>query len=366
MTLLLNGEHKFAEVIKAINEAKHHIHIEYYIYEDDVIGKTIEHLLIKKAAEGITVRFIYDDFGSHSIRRQLLKRFRKGGVSAFPFYKVIFWAFTNRLNYRNHRKIIVIDGKVGFVGGINVSDKYINDPGTPNKLYWRDTHLKIEGPGVLQLQHIFLGDWNFCANDNIKPEPAYFPGQPFLPQQGGQMVQIASSGPDSDRPTVLYAMLQAINLATKEILITTPYFIPGESIVDALIVSALGGVSVKLLVPGISDSRLVNAAAHSYYDDLLSAGVEIFLYEKGFIHAKTLVIDRQLSMVGTANMDNRSFELNFEVNAIVYDQQTAEELVAAFTDDIQQSKKIDIHEWENRPVLRRLWEKTARLMSPVL
>jgi len=366
VTLLLNGENKFAEVIKAINEAKHHIHIEYYIYEDDEIGKTIERLLIKKAAEGITVRFIYDDFGSRSIRRQLVKRIRNGGVSAFPFHKVKFWAFANRLNYRNHRKIIIVDGKVGFVGGINVSDKYINDPGTPDKLYWRDTHLKIEGPGVLQLQHIFLGDWNFCANDNIKPEPVYFPGTPFLPQQGGQMVQIASSGPDSDRPTVLYALLQAINLAATEILITTPYFIPGESIVDALIVSALGGVSVKLLVPGISDSRIVNAAAHSYYDDLLSAGVEIFLYDKGFIHAKTIVVDRKLSMVGTANMDNRSFELNFEVNAIVYDQPIADQLVAAFAEDIQHSKKIDIIEWADRPVLRRLWEKTARLMSPVL
>lgn len=366
VSLLVNGEQKFKAVIEAINEARDHIHIEYYIYEDDEIGKTIERLLISKAAEGVTIRFIYDDFGSRSVRHKMAKRLKDGGVTAYPFYKVIFWALGNRLNYRNHRKIIVIDGKVGFVGGINVSDKYINKEGSENQLYWRDTHLKIEGAGVLQLQHIFLGDWNFCANQSIGPEPKYFPDPATLPKPGNQVVQIASSGPDSDRPTVLYAVLQAINLATTEILITTPYFIPGESILDALIVSALGGVSVKLLVPGVSDSKLVNAAAHSYYDDLLAAGVEIYLYQKGFIHAKTLVVDRKLSMVGTANMDFRSFELNFEVNALVYDQQTAEELVAAFTEDVQYSNKINWKEWQNRPLITQLFEKTARLMSPVL
>jgi cardiolipin synthase A/B len=365
VSLLLNGEKKFDEVIRCISEAKRHIHIEYYIYEDDEIGGTIERLLIKKAAEGVAVRFIYDDFGSRPIRRKLVKRLRTGGVPAFPFHKVLLWAFANRLNYRNHRKIIVIDGTVGFVGGVNVSDKYINSPGTKN-VFWRDTHLKIEGAGVLELQHIFLSDWNFCANDDIVPDSDYFPNPITSAIQGSQLVQIASSGPDSDRPTVLYAILQAINLATTEILITTPYFIPGESITDALIVAALGGVKVQLLVPGISDSRIVNAAAHSYYDDLLAAGVEIFLYQKGFVHAKTIVADRMMSMVGTANMDYRSFELNFEVNAIVYDRQLADELAAAFQDDLENSIKINPVEWQNRPVSTFLLEKTARLMSPIL
>ena len=365
VSLLLNGEQKFEEVLRCIDQARRHIHIEYYIYEDDEIGGTIERLLIKKAAEGVAVRFIYDDFGSRPIRKKLVKRLRKGGVAAFPFHKVLLWAFANRLNYRNHRKIIVIDGTVGFVGGVNVSDKYINSAASKNKVFWRDTHLKIEGAGVLQLQHIFLSDWNFCAKDSIVPDADYFPN-PMTSIQGSQLVQIASSGPDSDRPTVLYAILQAINLAETEILITTPYFIPGESITDALIVAALGGVKVQLLVPGVSDSRIVNAAAHSYYDDLLSAGVEIFLYQKGFVHAKTIVADRMVSMVGTANMDYRSFELNFEVNAIVYDRQFAEELATAFENDIEYSIKINPNEWHSRPVATLLLEKTARLMSPVL
>ncbi|HSB93389.1 MAG TPA: phospholipase D-like domain-containing protein, partial [Flavitalea sp.] len=170
VTLLLNGEQKFEEVLRCISEAKSHIHIEYYIYEDDEIGRAIERLLVKKASEGVSVRFIYDDFGSRPIRRKLVRRLKKGGVSAFPFHKVLLWAFANRLNYRNHRKIIVIDGNIGFVGGVNVSDKYINGAGIKNKIYWRDTHLKIEGAGVLQLQHIFLSDWNFCAKDNIVPD----------------------------------------------------------------------------------------------------------------------------------------------------------------------------------------------------
>jgi len=364
--LLINGENKFPSVLDALRSAKEHIHIEYYIYEDDEIGRTIESILIQKAREGVTVRFIYDDFGSRSVRRKLVPRLKKSGVKAFPFYKVIFISTANRINYRNHRKIIVVDGKVGFVGGINVSDRYINNSNAEGKLYWRDTHLRIEGPGVLYLQHLFLGDWNFCAKDNVQPDETYFPKPSSYPAKGNKIVQIAASGPDSDAPTILFSILQAINLATKEILITTPYFIPGDSILDALIIASLGGVAVKLLVPGISDSMIVNAAARSYYDDLLSAGVEIFLYRKGFIHAKTLVTDKTISMVGTANMDYRSFDLNFEVNAVVYDRETAISLSNIFYEDLKDAEKIDIEKWKKRAWHKQLFEKTARLISPLL
>jgi cardiolipin synthase len=364
--LLVNGEYKFPEVLNAIREARHHIHMEYYIYEDDKIGCAIADALIQKAKEGVTVRFIYDDFGSRAIRKRLVRRLKEAGVHAFPFHKIIFIALANRLNYRNHRKIIVIDGSTAFVGGINVSDRYINNAGEPGKLFWRDTHLRIDGPGVYYLQYLFLCDWNFCANDKLQPDALFFPRPSALPFKGSKVVQIAASGPDSDTPTILFSLLQAINLATEEILITTPYFIPGESLLDALMVAALGGVSVKLLVPGISDSVLVNAAARSYYDDLLKAGVEIYLYTKGFVHAKTLVTDKKIAIVGTANMDYRSFDLNFEVNAIVYDRGVADELAAVFYADIANAKKIDPIVWESRSVWKQLLEKTARLVSPLL
>ena len=364
--LLVNGEQKFPAVIEALEKAKNHIHIEYYIYEDEAIGRKIEEVLVRKAKEGIKIRFIYDDFGSRSIRKKMKARLQAAGIDVFPFYKIKIIFLANRLNYRDHRKIIVIDGCVGFVGGINVSDRYINQPGNGNELFWRDTHLQIDGPGVLYLQYLFLCDWNYCAGENLRPDTNFFPAPSQDAVADHKIVQIAASGPDSDTPTILYAMLQAINLAEREILITTPYFIPGESIQDALIVSALGGVSVKLLVPDISDSKIVNAAARSFYDELLQAGVEIFLYTKGFVHAKTMVVDRQMAIVGSANMDYRSFELNFEVNAIVYDTSIAQELADIFADDLRDANKIDLAAWNDRPWYRFMLEKTAKLMSPFL
>jgi cardiolipin synthase len=363
--LLINGENKFPEVLKVLKEAKKHIHIEYYIYEDDEIGRAIETVLIQKAKEGVVVRFIYDDFGSRSIRKKLVHRLRSNGVKAFPFLKVYFILFANRLNYRNHRKIIVVDGQTAFVGGINVSDRYINDANA-KKLFWRDTHLRIDGPGVQYLQYLFLCDWNFCANDKLHPDTLFFPFENPLSLKGDKIVQIAASGPDSETPAILFSILQAINLATEEILITSPYFIPGESLVDALVIASLSGISVKLLVPDISDSVLVNYAARSYYGDLLKAGIEIYQYTKGFVHAKTLVADSKIAIVGTANMDFRSFDLNFEVNAIVYDVETANELRNVFYDDLKNAEMIDATAWASRSKFKQLLEKTARLISPLL
>ena len=363
--ILVNGENKFPEVLDALSKAKNHIHIEYYIYEDDEIGRAIEKLLIQKSKEGVTVRFIYDDFGSRSIRRNLVRRLKSNGVKAFPFLKIYFIAFANRLNYRNHRKIIVVDGITAFVGGINVSDRYINKV-DDKKLFWRDTHLRIDGPGVQYLQYLFLCDWNFCANARLQPDEIFFPRKNASLIHSNKVVQIAASGPDSETPTILFSILQAINLATEEILITSPYFIPGESLLDALIIASLGGVSVKLLVPGISDSFLVNFAARSYYNDLLKAGVEIYQYTKGFVHAKTLVADKKIAIVGTANMDFRSFDLNFEVNAIVYDSETAKELTAVFYEDLKDAERINEAAWNARPVYKKMLEKTARLVSPML
>ena len=362
--ILLNGEQKFPEVLRALKEAKHHIHIEYYIFEDDHIGNAIKDILIEKAKAGVSVRLIYDDFGSRSIRKNVIPELKEAGVEAYPFYRVLFIALANRLNYRNHRKIIVIDGCIGFTGGINVSDRYINNGYNTDQVFWRDTHVKITGTGAFYLQYLFICDWNFCADQPLTPQTSFF--HELKENAGDAVVQISASGPDSDNPTILFSLIQAIGMAEEEILITTPYFIPGESLLDAMVVAALSGVKVVLLVPDKSDSTMVAAAARSYYGELLNAGVEIYQYEKGFIHAKTMVSDQQLSVIGTANMDNRSFELNFEVNAVIYDNDTAEEMTRIFHQDLKDSRKIDPEEWEKRPLYKQLPEKLARLLSPML
>ncbi|WP_026452084.1 cardiolipin synthase [Aequorivita capsosiphonis] len=367
VTLLLNGENKFPKVLEALKNAKNHIHIEYYIYEADAIGCQIIDLLIEKAKEGVTVRFMYDDFGSREIRKKQVPRLKAAGVAVFPFYKIKLIALANRLNYRNHRKIIVIDGILGFVGGINVSDKYINNSEEKNALFWRDTHLRIQGPSVSTLQYIFMGDWNYCAGEQLAPETRYFPEVKEAYQSNSdKIVQIAASGPDSDTPLIQQTLVQAISLAKKELLITTPYFIPGEGILENLVIAASSGTKVKLLVPGISDSLLVNYAVRSYYSRLLDAGVEIYRYQKGFVHAKTMVADQQLAMVGTANMDIRSFDLNFEVNALVYDEAIAQELSQAFYEDLKDATIIDVENWRARSKFTQLLEKLAGLFSPLM
>lgn len=360
--LLVNGEEKFPELLQAIRAAKHHIHLEYYIYEYDDIGTELINLLIAKAKEGVEVRFIYDDFGSPGIKRKTEKQMRDAGIAVYPFHKVHFYLLANRLNYRNHRKIVVIDGCTAFVGGINVSDKYINTGRNP--LFWRDMHIRLDGPSVYYLQYLFITDWNFCCQKKFEPGGPYFP--PIKKTAQNSYVQLSASGPDSVQPSVLYTILQAIYLAKEEILITTPYFIPGESITDALRIAALSGLRVKLLVPGIGDSKIVNAASRSYYSSLLDAGVEIYLYQKGFVHAKTMVTDSKLFIVGTANMDYRSFELNFEVNAVVYDFALAKKMRQLFFDDLAHAKKIDKEKWLSRKWHQQLPEKLARLFSPVL
>jgi cardiolipin synthase len=360
--LLINGEQKFPELIAELHTAKHHIHLEYYIFEYDTIGTEIIELLIAKAKQGVEVRFIYDDFGSPTIKRKTEVRMRNAGVQVFPFQKVRFYFLANRINYRNHRKIVVIDGHTAFVGGINVSDRYINNK--KNKLFWRDTHIKIQGPGVYYLQYLFITDWNFCGEQILKPNISYFPTNTV--KEESTYVQIAAGGPDSMFASIQYSILQAIFLAKKEILITTPYFIPGDGIIDALCVAALSGLSVKLLVPGISDSKLVNAASRSNYISLLLSGVEIYTYQKGFVHAKTMVTDELLSIVGTANMDVRSFDLNFEVNALIYDQKIATTMRTQFFEDLKFADKLDYGMWSKRSFLQQLPERVARLFSPVL
>ncbi|HNU43144.1 MAG TPA: cardiolipin synthase, partial [Cyclobacteriaceae bacterium] len=283
------------------------------------------------------------------------------GVEAYPFNRIYLLLLANRLNYRNHRRIVIIDGQTAFTGGINVSDRYLNTEKQPR--YWRDTHVRVDGPGCQYLQYLFLCDWNFSSGQQVEPNLNYFN---TVHQDSDAFVQIAASGPDSPTATIMLSYLKAIAIARESIMITTPYFIPGDSILDALRIAAMSGVSVSLLVPGTSDSWWVNMAARSYYSDLLKAGVKIYLYRKGFVHAKTMVVDSHLSIIGTANMDYRSFDLNFEVNAILYDEACTTTLRKAFETDVANSEKIELQQWEKRKLYKQLSERIARLLSPLM
>lgn len=365
VSLLLNGEAKFPQILADLRNAKDHIHIEYYIFEDDGIGNEIAEILIQKHKEGVEVKFIYDDFGSSSIRHTLIYRLNEAGVPNFPFYKIKWLALANRLNYRNHRKIVIIDRTIGYVGGINVSDKYINK-GQENHQFWRDTHLRLEGLAVLNLQIVFLSDWQFCSDSDIEDITQFFPKEKEHFDFGDELVQVVASGPDSNFPSILFAINRAILLSKKSVWITTPYFIPDETLTNALTMAALSGLDVRLLVPGISDSRFVNSCASSHYEELLEIGVRIFRYQKGFVHAKTMICDSRVAFIGTANLDQRSFDLNFEVNAVVYNVNLAQELETAFLNDLESAEEIDLARWLQRPVWKRLTGKVLNLFSPLM
>jgi len=367
LTLLENGESKYPQLFKDIEHAKESIHIQYYIFKFDEVGNELIKRLIQKAKEGLTVRFIYDDYGSLGLNQAVLKRMRSYGIEAWPFAEIKLFAFTDRLNYRNHRKIVVIDSTVAYVGGINVGNEYDNqvDDGV-KRPFWRDSHLRVQGQGVAYLQSIFLNDWNFCTGQDVELKEEISAEFESWPVAENKMIQVIASGPDSPQPSILFSMLHAINSAKDEILITTPYFIPSPALITALKIAVLRGVMVKVLVPDESDLKIVNAAAQSYYDELLQVGVVFYKYTKGFIHAKTMVVDGFLSVMGTANFDERSFELNFEVNVMIYDSAFAKQLSDSFENDLKDAKQICAETWKNRSVVKSFFEKLARLISPIL
>jgi cardiolipin synthase len=358
--ILQNGEELFPRLLEELRQAKNHIHLEYYIYEDDVTGNTIKDILIQKAKEGVEVRFIYDDFGSRSLRSRIRGEMESAGIKVSPFNEIRLLALANKLNYRNHRKIVVIDGYTAFTGGINICDKYDN---RINTSYWRDTHMMLKGPAAMALQQIFISDWNFCSGENLVITRQYFP---LELSSGEAHVQVISSGPDSDLPNIQFAVIQAINLAREEILLTTPYYIPDDTLQESLIIAALSGVKVYLLVPAEGDSKLVSIAAQSYYEELLDAGVKIYRYTKGFVHAKTFVTDRQLASVGTANMDLRSFDLNFEVSTLLYDTSVAQKIADSFFEDLKEAEELNPRLWNSRPLYIRMAEQVIRLISPFM
>ena len=359
--LYTDGVSTYAAMFEAITAARHHVHLEYYIFEPDKIGTRLRDLLIEKARAGIAVRLLLDGTGSSRLGRRFLKPLRDAGAEVAWFNPIrLRWLRTRRIDFRCHRKIVVCDSVVGFTGGMNVAD---DQSAELSKHYWRDTHLRIEGAAVVALQRLFIEDWYF-ATEALPPRA----GELFSLRDGAghHVVQIIGSGPDHDQLPIHSTYFTAITRATSRVWLTTPYFVPDEAIVTALCTSALRGVDVRLLIPLRGDSRLIDLAARSYVPDLVEAGVKVFEYLPRFIHAKTIVADDDIAIVGTANLDYRSFRLDFELTAIVYDREVTAHLTDAFQADLRDSRAIDAATIAGHSLFRRLGEAGARLLSPLL
>ena len=349
------GETKFDAFIQDIQQAKHHIHLQYYIFEDDTIGKTIQRLLIDKAKEGVNVRVLYDDVANWKVKKSFFQEMEAAGVKVTVFLKVHFPLLTSKVNYRNHRKVVVIDGHIGYIGGMNIADRYLQPS-------WRDTHLRVEGRGVLGMQSAFLIDW-YSSGKNFISDPEYFPK---LPVETENLMQIATGSPISPWRTLLHATIHIIARANRYVYIQTPYFLPEDSLVQALQLASLSGVDVRLMVPSKPDTPFVGTAARSYYAEMMKAGIKIYALKDAFLHAKMIVCDDFLSVIGSANMDFRSFEHNFEINAYIYDAQLAGEMKEIFFEDQKKCKQIILKEWNKRSIRSKLWESILRLFSPLL
>ncbi|NNC50013.1 MAG: cardiolipin synthase [Flaviramulus sp.] len=358
--ILKNGDIKFKNLLKDIKAAKHHIHLEYYIVKDDNIGTKVLELICEKAKEGIEVRLSYDDVGSN-ISNRMKSKLKESGVLHYPFMPVFFSKFTGKMNYRNHRKIAIIDGEIGYVGGMNISDLYLNKNNTQ---FLRDTHLRIIGDAVKSLQIHFLSTWNFVSDEKPNIYKSYFPDIEKKKNQIG--IQIASSGPDSDWANIMEIILTAIITANDYVYITTPYFVPNDEIITALQIAAKSGVDVKLIIPEKSDSWIVKHASNSYLEALLIANVKVFKYKKGFVHAKTMVVDDIFSTVGTSNMDYRSFNINFEINSLIYDSENSKLLKKHFLSDLKECYEVDYEKHKKRSRFDKLNESFCRLWSPLI
>ncbi|AZK45846.1 cardiolipin synthase [Paenibacillus lentus] len=359
--VLTNGEETFSSILRELKKAEHHIHMEYYIYRADDIGREIQKTLIEKAKSGVEVRFMFDAVGSIGLPKSFIREMEEAGVKVGIYGQVRFLALSSRVNYRNHRKIVVIDGRTGFIGGLNVGDEYLSRSKTYG--FWRDTHMLVKGEAVRSLQIIFLQDWKYVTGETIMSLPYL---SPELETGCGGAVQIVPSGPDNESRTLKNIFFSMMSMAKKSIWLATPYFIPDDDIFTALKVAGLSGLDVRILFPAKPDKWLPFLASHSYFPELLEAGVKIFEYEKGFLHSKLLIVDGEVATVGTANMDMRSFHLNFEVNALLVRNDSITQMVKSFERDLLSTKQIEYKEFMEKKLFVRFMESAARLFSPLL
>ena len=353
------GEDIFQSMFDAIRNAKDHIHIEFFIFEDDKLSNELRELLIQKSREGVRVRMIYDYVGSINLSSRYLHTLRYAGVYVRPFLPLRLRLRRSKINYRNHRKLVVVDGKIGFTGGINIADRYLYGSRLGQ---WRDTVVRIEGAGVHGIQKLFLTDWYFVERKLITAAK-YFPE----PQRYDEnLVQLVSSGPDTDWQSIMQGIAAAIMAAEKYVYIHTPYFMPNELMSGCIQMAALSGTEIRLMIPEKSDAPLSDLSSSSYLGDMMEAGVRVFIYKKGFLHSKAIVLDDFVSIIGSTNMDDRSFDQNFEANAFIYDTQTALQLKELFMNDLNKCEELTYDAWNNRKRRQKLKESFARLFSPLM
>ena len=358
--IFTTGSDKFESLKNDLRNASESIYLQYYIFQDDRLGKEIAEILMEKAREGLEVKVIYDHVGSFSSKNKFFTRMKEAGVRLHPFFRVTFPQLANRINWRNHRKIVVVDKKIGYIGGMNIADRYLGkqEDGTA----WRDTHLRLEGDIVESLLYAFSIDWNFLESDEIlKIEP---PSQPEEKNDTG--MQLLTSGPTDQWDNLELTYLRAIAGATKCVYIQTPYFLPTESLMRALIGTSLANVDVRIMLPIKSDSRMLQYASFSYITQCLKAGIKVYLYEPGMLHSKMMIVDDSFVTTGSVNFDFRSFENNFESALLIYDADLNRRMKDIFFDDLERCRKLTISRWRKRPLLQRQMESILRLLSPIL
>ena len=358
---LKNGAATFEAIFKALETAKKFIHIQYYIFEEGDLAEKFKSILIRKAKEGVKVRFLYDALGSRTLSNTYINSLKAEGIEVFGFLPMRLGRFLSSINYRNHRKIVIVDGLYGFTGGINVADKYIS--GDANLGNWYDMHLQLKGAVVNSLQAVFAMDWSFASGTDHLLNTDYFIKHST---EGKSIAQVVAGGPDSDFSAIQQLYFSVINSAKKYIYITNPYIIPGEAIKEALQVAAMSGVDVRLMLSTNSDSLLVKWTVRSNFEDLLESGVKIYLYPDGFLHSKVIISDDELSTIGTANLDIRSFEQNYEVNILMYDKDITTQLKQDFLKDCKKSNQLQYEDFSKRSKIDRLKEGVAKVFSPVL
>lgn len=360
LTLLFSGVETYGQIVDDIGQAKHHINMEYYIWEPDSIGTRLRDALVASAKRGVAVRLHLDGVGSAKANKRFWRPLTEAGGLVSHFNRLAIRRRTG--NFRTHRKIIVVDGRIGYSGGMNIIDVHSEEFSGENA--WRDTHLRLEGPATRGLQMVFNEGW-YDSTGEILDGVEFFPTNTVV-QDGARSVQIVSSGPDESRNAIHKLIASSLFASVRRVYITTPYFVPDPTICDALNAAALRGADVRILVPRKNDLKLIGAASRSYYPGLLDVGVRIFEYGPRMVHAKTLVVDDMLALVGTANVDNRSFRLNFEVGVACYDGDVCEQLVAAFEGDLAFATEVTVEMVADYSRLRRLGQSFARLVSPLL
>jgi cardiolipin synthase len=358
--VLTHGNDVYEALGAAIDGAEHHVNAEFYLIRNDQTGAWFRDKLVRAAERGVSVRLLCDAYGCLAIGSAWRKPLRRAGVKLGIFLPMRS-LFLQPVNLRNHRKIVVVDGKVAFSGGVNIGDEYRGQ--MPGIGVWRDTHFRMEGPAALALQRVFFQDWFFATGEGVDPTP-FFP--PSASSGGEASVAIVPSGPDTRTEAIHRLFFAAIAGARERVYITTPYFVPDAPMVVALQVAAMRGVDVKLILPSRSNHRVTFHAGRSFYTELLEAGVHVYEYEPGMIHAKTMVVDGRIVFLGSANMDMRSFRLNFEVHALIHDAPTASELEACFSEDLAKTVAVDLARWRNRRRRYRIAEGAGRFLSPLL